>query len=265
MTLLSMGTGLLLATALAGVCAWMLLLWMVQRVTGNAALVDLGWTVSVPALHLYFAWGAGGSPARGFLLASLVTLWGLRLGGYLAWTRLRPGMPEEGRYQQLREEWGEHFQRNLFWFYQAQAWAAFALVVVFVPVYQDVRPVGSLELLGIGLFLLGWSGVSMADAQLSEFKSQEANRGRVCQSGLWNYSRHPNYFFECVLWFGWATYGIASPGGTWAFLAPLTILYLVLHVTGIPPTEAQSVRSKGDAYREYQRTTSAFVPWWKRP
>lgn len=251
--------------ALALVSSWMTLLWLIQRQTGNSALVDLGWTVSVPALHVYFSMLAGGSSARSLLLAALVVLWGLRLGGYLFWTRLRPGMPEEGRYQKLRQEWGEHFQRNLFWFYQAQALAALFLVAVFLPVYGDgQRPIGLCELLGLGVFLLGWAGVGLADSQLNQFKADPGNHGRVCQAGLWNYSRHPNYFFECVLWFGWALYGLASPGGVWAVLAPLTILHLVLNVTGIPPTEEQSLRSRGDAYRDYQRTTSAFVPWMKR-
>jgi steroid 5-alpha reductase family enzyme len=243
----------------------MFLLWMVQRQTGNAALVDLGWTVSVPALHLYFAWTVGGASGRGLLLALLVFLWGLRLGGYLYWTRLRPGMEEEGRYQKLRQQWGERFQSNLFWFYQAQALAAFVLVVVFLPVYRDTRAaIGPCEGLGVAIFLLGWAGVALADSQLNQFKADGANHGKVCQVGLWNYSRHPNYFFECLLWFGWALYGLSSPGGFWALLAPLTILHLVLNVTGIPPTEEQSLRSKGEAYREYQRSTSAFLPWFKR-
>ena len=260
MNTLQLGLG-----GLALVSSWMTLLWLIQRQTGNSALVDLGWTVSVPALHVYFAILAGGSSARNLLLAALVVLWGVRLGGYLFWTRLRPGMPEEGRYQKLRQEWGDHFQRNLFWFYQAQALAALFLVAVFLPVYGDVqRPIGLCELLGLGVFLMGWAGVGLADSQLNQFKADPGNHGRVCQAGLWNFSRHPNYFFECVLWFGWAIYGLASPGGVWAVLAPLTILHLVLNVTGIPPTEEQSLRSRGDAYRDYQRTTSAFVPWFKR-
>jgi steroid 5-alpha reductase family enzyme len=240
----------------------MFFLWMVQRQTGNAAIVDVGWTVSLPALHLYFAWGSG---ARNLVLAGLILLWGVRLGGYLFWTRARPGVPEEGRYQQLRVEWGQHFQRNLFWFYQAQGWAALLLAACFLPVYADCgRAFGLWELLGTLVFLIGWRGVALADAQLHRFKSDPRNHGQVCQLGLWNYSRHPNYFFESVLWFGWALYGQASPGAGWTWLAPLTILHLVLNVTGIPPTEAQSVRSKGDLYRRYQATTSAFVPWFKK-
>ena len=244
------------------VSSWMFLLWMVQRQSGNAAIVDVGWTVSMPALHLYFAWGTGG---RNLFLAGLVVLWGLRLGGYLFWTRARPGMPEEGRYQQLRLEWGEHFQRNLFWFFQMQGWAVLFLAFCFWPIYADSRcSLGFWEFLGTGLFLIGWVGVCLADFQLHRFKSDPKHHGQVCQVGLWNYSRHPNYFFETVLWLGWASYGQASPGAGWAWLAPLSILHLVLNVTGIPPTEAQLLRSKGELYRRYQDTTSVFVPWFKR-
>jgi len=244
--------------------AFLALLWVIQRFTGNAAIVDLGWTLSVPLLHLYFAWFSGGDRARGLLLAAMVCLWGARLGGHLFWTRLRPGMEEEGRYKKLREEWGDHFQSRLFWFYQAQAVAAFLLVVVFWPCYRDGRPeLGVYELAGSLFFAVGLAGVAVADAQLAGFKKR-ADHGQVCQDGLWYYSRHPNYFFETVLWFGWAIFALGSPGGSWAVLAPLAILHLVLNVTGIPPTEQQSLRSKGEAYREYQRSTSPFVPWFKR-
>ena len=242
----------------------MAILWVVQRFTGNAALVDLGWTLSVPLLHLYFAVFAGGNLGRSLWLAAMVGLWGGRLGGHLFWTRLRPGMEEEGRYKKLREDWGASFQSKLFWFYQAQAVAAFLLVVVFWPCYRDSRGgLGGYEWAGSLLFAVGLAGVALADAQLAGFKRQ-ASGGQVCQDGLWYYSRHPNYFFETLLWFGWATFALGSPGGSWAILAPLTILHLVLNVTGIPPTEEQSLRSKGDPYREYQRTTSLCVTLFMR-
>jgi len=253
----------LLGQGFLGVSLWMVALWLWQKRSGNAAVVDVGWTLSLPALHLFWAMTAGQGRGRALLLAFLVCLWGMRLAGYLYWTRLRPGIPEEGRYQKLRQQWGADFQRNLFWFYQAQAGAALVLAAVFLPVYLDPRTlIGYPELAGVGLFLLGWAGVTAADSQLSRYKAS-GQRG-VCQAGLWYYSRHPNYFFEFVLWTGWASYGLASPGGAWALLAPLSLLHLLLNVTGIPPTEAQALRSKGEAYRDYQRTTSAFVPWFRK-
>jgi steroid 5-alpha reductase family enzyme len=105
------------------------------------------------------------------------------------------------------------------------------------------------------------TGEALADAQLAAFKRDAANRGRVCEAGLWRYSRHPNYFFEWLIWVAYFVFAVGSPWGWVALIGPASILYLLLRVTGIPMTEEQSLRSRGDAYRRYQRTTSAFIPW----
>jgi steroid 5-alpha reductase family enzyme len=105
-------------------------------------------------------------------------------------------------------------------------------------------------------------GEVIADSQLEGFKGAPGNRGKVCEVGLWAYSRHPNYFFEWLMWVGYALVALFShPWGWVAFLSPLLMLWLVTKVTGIPPTEAQSLRSRGDAFRDYQRRVSPFVPW----
>jgi steroid 5-alpha reductase family enzyme len=103
-----------------------------------------------------------------------------------------------------------------------------------------------------------------ADAQLSKFKSDASNKGHTCQAGLWRYSRHPNYFFEWLIWMAYALFAFASPGGSFGLISPALILFFLLRVTGIPATEAQALRSRGDEYRRYQQTTSAFVPWFPK-
>ena len=108
------------------------------------------------------------------------------------------------------------------------------------------------------------AGEAAADAQLNKFKSDPSNKGRTCQVGLWRYSRHPNYFFEWLIWVAFALFALASPGGCWGLLSPALILYFVLRVTGIPATEAQAIRTRGEEYRRYQQTTSAFVPWFPK-
>jgi steroid 5-alpha reductase family enzyme len=108
------------------------------------------------------------------------------------------------------------------------------------------------------------SGEALADRQLESFKRDPQNRGRVCDVGLWRYSRHPNYFFEWLIWLSYALYASTSPAGWAAWIAPALILYFLLRVTGIPATEAQALRSRGDAYRRYQARTSPFVPWFRR-
>ena len=108
---------------------------------------------------------------------------------------------------------------------------------------------------------LGLTIRRLADAQLHRFKQDPANKGKTCQVGLWHYSRHPNFFFEWLIWVSYALYAMGSPSGAWGWLSPALMLYFVTKVTGIPATEAQALRSRGDEYRKYQQTTSAFFPW----
>lgn len=153
----------------------------------------------------------------------------------------------------------------MFFFFQTQAIAA---VLFTIPaLIASVNPAPELswiELAAVGVWVIGGVGESMADRQLERFKSDPANRGRTCQIGLWRLSRHPNYFFEWVIWVGYALFATASPWGWIAWLCPAAMLYLLLNVTGIPMTEAHALRSRGEEYRRYQETTSAFVPWFPR-
>jgi steroid 5-alpha reductase family enzyme len=107
-------------------------------------------------------------------------------------------------------------------------------------------------------------GETVADAQLAAFKKALENKGKVCDTGLWGYSRHPNYFFEWLMWVSYFLFALASPYWYLAIISPVIILYLLLKVTGIPATEQQSIRSKGEAFKIYQRKTSVFIPWFKK-
>src|SRR5207253_10734062 len=114
------------------------------------------------------------------------------------------------------------------------------------------------------LLAVSSAGESTAYRQLLHFKMEPENAGRTCQVGLWRYSRHPNYFFEWLMWVAYALFAAASPWGWLASACPLVMLYLLIRVTGIPPNEAQALRTRGEEYREYQRATSAFMPWLRR-
>jgi Predicted membrane protein len=120
------------------------------------------------------------------------------------------------------------------------------------------------EFVAAALWVIGFAGESTADRQLLHFRLDPQNRGRTCQLGLWRYSRHPNYFFEFLMWVAYALFASATPFGWIAFACPAVMLFLLLKVTGIPATEAQALRTRGDEYHEYQRTTSVFVPWPRR-
>jgi steroid 5-alpha reductase family enzyme len=118
-----------------------------------------------------------------------------------------------------------------------------------------------LEYAGAVLWVFAFLGEVLADAQLARFKANPVNRGKVCDLGLWRFSRHPNYFFEWLIWVSYALFALASPHGYLGLISPALILFFLLKVTGIPATEAQALRSKGEAYRRYQQTTSVFIPW----
>jgi steroid 5-alpha reductase family enzyme len=242
----------------------MALLWGVHLVIRNAAVVDVGWAAGLALLGtLYSVLGTGYAPRR-WLIAIMVVLWGLRLTSHLLRDRII-GKPEEGRYQALREEWKTHLPLRFFVFFQFQAFLDVLLSLPFLLMAVNPHPeLSLLEWAGFVLWIFAILGESIADHQLKIFKADPVNRGKVCQSGLWAYSRHPNYFFEWLIWVAFFIAALASPWGWTAVICPGLILYFLLQVTGIPATEAQALRSRGDAYREYQRTTSMFVPWGKK-
>ena len=172
---------------------------------------------------------------------------------------------EDGRYQQLRRDWGEQLGVKMFFFFQAQAVLLVVLTVPFLLAARNPAPGWHpLEIAGLVLWLVALGGEALADAQLARFKRDPANRGRVCAVGLWRLSRHPNYFFEWLVWIAYALFASASPWGWTTFYCPALMLYFLLVVTGIRYTEDQLLRSKGDAYRAYQRRTSAFIPWFPK-
>ncbi|MCX6952331.1 MAG: DUF1295 domain-containing protein [Verrucomicrobia bacterium] len=199
------------------------------------------------------------------LIAALAVVWSLRLGTHLAIRVIGHHPTEDGRYVQLRQDWSANFTSKMFWFFQMQAASVVLLAAAFVLAALNPAPaLHPLEYAGAALWLLAISGEALADAQLAAFKRNPANKGRVCDLGLWRYSRHPNYFFEWLIWVSFFVFALASPWGWLAVVGPASILYLLLRVTGIPMTEEQSLRSRGDAYRRYQKTTSAFVPWFPK-
>lgn len=251
------------AVAMAG-------LWLLGRSTRNYGVVDVGWTYLVAALAACFAVIGPGATSRRLLIGSLFLCWGLRLGSYLLWDRVL-GRPEDGRYATLRQSWGTGpggaatADRRFFWFFQAQALAAvFFAVPALLPSLNADPDLSGLEVAAAALWLVAVAGESAADWQLTRFKRTPGTRGRTCRSGLWRYSRHPNYFFEWLVWVAYALFAVASPGGWVAIICPAVMLYLLFRVTGIPATEAQALQSRGHDYRDYQATTSAFVPWFPR-
>jgi steroid 5-alpha reductase family enzyme len=239
--------------------------WIWARRIGNAGVVDIFWSYNFPVIAILLFFLSPGYGPRKLLVCSMVLLAGLRLGSYLLIRVTAQLGEEEGRYRQLRKDWAPHPDRKFFWFFQMQAVSNVFLSIPFFVITMNREPALSvLEYAGAGLWLLAMLGESLADLQLAAFKKNPAHKGKVCDRGLWNYSRHPNYFFEWLIWVAYFVFALASPRGWLGVISPLSILYLLLKVTGIPMTEEQSIRSRGEAYIKYQQRTSAFVPWFKR-
>jgi steroid 5-alpha reductase family enzyme len=244
----------------------MFALWLIHLLIRNAAIVDVGWAAGLATLAIYYAGAGPGYSARKYAIAVMAGFWGIRLATYLLFARVL-GHPEEGRYVALRKEWKRHLALRFLFFFEFQALLDVVLSAPFLIACLDINsPLGPLEKIGAGIWLVSMIGEAIADQQLHKFKKNRANAGKTCRAGLWKYSRHPNYFFDWMTWMGYAVFALASPWGWIGLISPALILYFLLGVTGIPATEAQALRSRGDEYRDYQRTTSSFVPWFpKKP
>jgi steroid 5-alpha reductase family enzyme len=256
----------LLLWAWSLVAALQLVLWLIAERTKNAGIVDVGWAGSFSLVIALFAWRAH-TPATTFApMAAVAVLWSARLALYLLARGAASG-PEEGRYRDLRQRWAPHASRSFFIFFQAQAaLTAFLAIAMVVPfVRAPIAGLDPLRWLGTAVSILGILGETLADRQLDTFRRAHAGQKAVCEVGLWRYSRHPNYFFEWLVWVGYALHCLAYPTGWLALLGQAVILASIWKVTGIPATEAQALRSRGDAYRDYQSRVSVFVPWPPKP
>jgi steroid 5-alpha reductase family enzyme len=242
--------------------------WMVQQRTGNSGWVDTIWTFSLGLVGAGSAlWPLAGSApnARQWLVAALVAIWSLRLGVHIAVRTA--GITDDPRYAAFAREWGVDSPRRMFVFLQNQGFGSIPLVfAIFVAAHFPSEVLRPQDYLAALILLLAIAGEALADAQLKHFREQPENHGRVCDAGLWRWSRHPNYFFE---WLGWVAYPVIaiSPGhplfypfGWASLLAPVFMYWILVHVTGIPPLEAQMLRSRGERYRDYQARTSTFFP-----
>ncbi len=240
--------------------------WLVALRSGRSGWIDAIWSFATGvfgAAAALFVFDGSEVSTRQMLVALLALLWSLRLGLHIAARTARGG--DDPRYRQLREEWGTAFPVRLFWFLQIQALAALVLVLsIAIAAHNPAPGLRALDAIGIAVLIAAVAGEAVADRQLSAFRSDPANEGRVCDVGLWGMSRHPNYFFE---WLGWCAYALIAIDATgsypWGWLAlagPLLMYWLLVHASGIPPLEAHMLRSRGEVFRKYQQRVNAFWP-----
>ncbi len=241
------------------------LAWIVARRIDNYSIVDALWSLSFGLFALPILLFAPGDPTRKLLFGGMFFLWSLRLGVFLTVRIFSHLEVEDNRYRKLREEYGAHVDFRFFLFFMLQALSVVALLgPLFIAALNRSPTFAPLELTGSLVWFIGFVGEAVADAQMSRFRADPANRGQVCERGLWYYSRHPNYFFECVIWGGYGLFALASPGGWATLYAPAALWFLILKVTGVPMAERASLATRGERYRAYQRTTSVVVPLPKR-
>lgn len=250
--------------SLAACCVLMTITFFIGKAINNFSIVDMAWSFNFLVIAGIIWLMTDGFEPRKAIICGLLSLWALRLGIYLGARIFSHINREEGRYIQLRKDWAANLNTKMFGFYQMQAGSnVFLAIPHFITAQNTYSHLYPLEYIGAAIWLLGIAGEGIADHQLSRFKKDPANKDRVCDTGLWYYSRHPNYFFQLTLWVGIILFSINTPWGWLSLAGGLSIAYLLFRVTGIPMTEEQALRSKGAAYKRYQQTTSMIVLWKK--
>ncbi|WP_313696869.1 DUF1295 domain-containing protein [Achromobacter sp.] len=239
--------------------AAMALAWGWQRRRANAGIVDVVWALGMGASAWLIAATGEGSLTVRLALAVMAGVWSLRLAWHL-WRRVLAG--EDGRYRALREHWQGH-QGKFFGLFMFQAGLVMLFCLPFLAVGASPAQ-GWPVALGLLIWLAALSGEVIADRQLDRFRDNPNHRGLTCRHGVWRYSRHPNYFFEWCHWFAYVVLAWGSPLAWMSWLGPVLMYVFLRWISGIPFTEQQALRTRGDDYRDYQRRTPAFFPWFPK-
>ena len=251
--------GFLLSTSV------MLFTWLFARAKNNYSVVDAVWAYLFFALVGVYSFFGKGLELRKELILFCVGIWSLRLGTFLTIRIYSHHPKEDSRYLELRRHYGEHLERGFFLFFLYQAWSVMLLTIPFLFISQnDLSHLKPVEIVGITLFVFSFFGEAVSDHQMKRFKLDPKNAGKNCEVGFWRYSRHPNYFFESCIWWGYYLFALGSPLGVYTIYCPILMLFLLLKVTGVPIAEKQSLKSRGEVYRDYQRRTSVFFPWFPK-
>jgi len=239
----------------------MVFVWLLSLVKRDASIVDTFWGLGFVLIAWIACLVAEGFSGRKILITGLTTVWGLRLAAHIFWRGRGKG--EDRRYQAWRARYGESF-----WW--VSLFTVFGLQAVLLWVISLVLQVGQLSPTPERLGWLDWAGASVwaagfafeaiSDGQLLRFKADPANRGKIMDRGLWAYSRHPNYFGECLVWWGIFLVTLSTPGSAWSVVSPLTITFLLLKVSGVTLLEKTILETR-PAYRDYMERTSPFIPW----
>jgi steroid 5-alpha reductase family enzyme len=241
----------------------MTLLWVVSAIVKNVSIVDLFWGLGFVLTSGFYFLNTDGLDIRKLIVVILTSVWGLRLSLYLAWRNIGEG--EDFRYKQFREKYGKKY----WWlsFFQTFLLQGVLMWLISSPLLgaqysgRDV-PLGPFDITGIVLWSAGFLFETTGDFQMARFRSDPSNKGKIMDRGLWNYTRHPNYFGDTLVWWGFAFLSIAT-GNYIPVLGSVLMTFLIIKVSGVGLLE-KSLVDKKPGYREYMQRTSAFVPWFPK-
>ena len=242
----------------------MTLLWIVSIIIKNVSIVDIFWGIGFVITCGFYFLNSQGNESRKIILMALVTIWGLRLSVYLAWRNLGKG--EDFRYREFRRKYGE----NRYWwisFFQTFLLQGVLMWLISAPLlgaqfYGHDSDPGILDYTGLILWIIGFTFEAGGDIQLASFKADPANKGKVLDKGFWHYTRHPNYFGDSAVWWG---YGLIclSAGSYLPVLGSLLMTALIIKVSGVALLE-KTLKEQKSQYREYVEKTSSFLPWFPK-
>ncbi|MBP1675275.1 MAG: hypothetical protein H6Q24_1413 [Bacteroidetes bacterium] len=242
----------------------MSILWIISVIIKNVSIVDLFWGFGFVLTNVFYFISTDGLGLRKVILLILVSIWGFRLTGYLSWRNIGKG--EDYRYKQFRRKYGE----NRYWwisFFQTFLLQGILMWLISAPLLgaqyhgQEKSP-GILDYAGIALWITGFIFETFGDYQLARFKADPSNKGKVLSSGLWRYTRHPNYFGDSAVWWGYGFLCLGA-GSIWPVLGSILMTALIIKVSGVALLEKNLVDKKPE-YREYIEKTSAFIPWFPK-
>lgn len=256
----------LTACVLAAMTLVMMAGWLTQRAIGDGGWADAFWAYGTGATCALAALAPFQTEPhaswRRIMVAAMVAVWSLRLGTYVA-LRVAGAAAEDPRYAAFRREWGASFQRRMYGLMVSQALVTAVLALCVLIAARENHPaVRVQDAIGLAVFLVCLGGEALADAQMRAFRADPRNQGKVCDRGLWGWSRHPNYFFEAAIWLTYPIIAIDphSPRSFVSLLAPVMMYLIVRYASGVPPLEEAMLRSRGEAYRQYQRQVGVLIP-----
>jgi len=232
--------------------------WLYTLSSDDVSIVDSLWSLMFLAGALSYAYSAGGLTAGSILLLVLVATWSVRLSVFL--TLRNWGQPEDRRYREIRQNNEPHFGfKSLYIVFSLQAVLAWVISAPLLLALTADLKINALVIAASVLWITGFLIESIADSQLYRFKSNPENSGKVLDTGVWRYSRHPNYFGECLVWWAFYLFALAA-GAWWTIFSPLLMTLLLLKVSGVSLME-KDITERRDGYREYIARTNAFIPW----